>query len=190
MDILLIEDNDHRRVALLKGLVSRGHRVTPCSSPEEAKEMMRFLSPREAPADTVVIASELMAEGGAELQHELDERFIGIRWIALPADRNVTSLARELAFPGLDVLLIEADDYRREAMIAHMAERGDRVTACRCLEDAHDTLAGTRRAPHAIVSDVSFADGNGLSFYLAASRRFPEIRWIVTTAPQLLPVSA
>ena len=75
-------------------------------------------------------------------------------------------------------------------MIARMVERGDRVTACRCLEDAHDTLAGVHRAPHAIVSDVSLADGNGLSFYLAASRRFPEIRWIVTTAPKLLPVSA
>jgi DNA-binding NarL/FixJ family response regulator len=190
MDILLIEDNDHRRVALLKGLVSRGHRVTPCSSPEEAEEMLRFLSPREAPADAVVIARELMAEGGIELQHKLEERFIGIRWIALSSDRNVTSLAHELACSGLDVLLIEADDYRREAMIAHMAERGDRVTACRSLADAHDTLADAHRPPHAIVSDVSFADGNGLSFYLAASRRFPDIRWIVTTAPQLLPVSA
>jgi DNA-binding NarL/FixJ family response regulator len=190
MDILLIEDNDRRRVALLKGLSTRGHRVTPCSSAEEAEEMLRFLSPREAPADAVVIARELMAEGGVELQHELNERFIGIRWIALPADRNVTWLARELDCPGLDVLLIEADDHRREAMIAHMAERGDRVTACHSLEDARDTLAGAHRPPHAIVSDVSFADGNGLSFYLAASRRFPEIRWIVTTAPQLLPVSA
>jgi DNA-binding NarL/FixJ family response regulator len=190
MDILLIEDNDHRRVALLKGLVSRGHRVTPCSSAEEAEEMLRFLSPREAPADAVVIARELMAEGGIELQHKLEERFIGIRWIALPADRNVTWLARELACPGLDVLLIEADEHRRKAMIAHMAERGDRVTACHSVEDARDTLAGAHRAPHAIVSDVSLADGNGLSFYLAASRRFPDIRWIVTTAPQLLPVSA
>ena len=190
MDILLIEDNDHRRVALLKGLSSRGHRVTPCSSAEEAEEMLRFLAPREAPADAVVIARELMAEGGIELQDELNERFIGIRWITLPADRDVTWLARELACPGLDVLLIEADDHRREAMIAHMAERGDRVTACHSLEDARDTLAGARRPPHAIVSDISFADGNGLSFYLAASRRFPDIRWIVTTAPQLLPVSA
>ena len=190
MDILLIEDNDHRRVALLRGLVSRGHRVTPCSSPEEAEEMLRFLSPREAPADAVVIARDLMAEGGIELQHKLEERFIGIRWIALSSDRNVASLARELACSGLDVLLIEADDYRREAMLAHMAERGDRVTACRSLTDAHDTLAGAHRPPHAIVSDVNFADGNGLSFYLAASRRFPDIRWIVTTAPKLLPVSA
>jgi hypothetical protein len=137
-----------------------------------------------------VVAHELMAEGGAELQRELNDRFSGIRWIALPADCGAAWLAREIACPGLDVLLIEADDDRREAMIAHMAERGDRVTACRGLADARDTLAARHRAPHAIVADVSFADGNGLSFYLAASRRFPEIRWIVTTAPQFLPVSA
>jgi ActR/RegA family two-component response regulator len=190
MDILLIEDNDHRRVTLLRDLLGRGHRVTPCSSADEAHEILKFLSPREAPADAVVIARELMAQGGAELQLELNRRFIGIRWIMLPPGRGTAWVANELESPGLDILLIEADDERREAMIAHMTERGDRVTACRSLEDAHDTLAGTERAPHAIVADVHLSDGNGLSFYLAASRRFPEIRWIVTTAPQFLPVSA
>lgn len=190
MDILLIEDNDHRRVTLLKDLLGRGHRVTPCSSVDEAHEILKFLSPREAPADVVVIARELMADGGRALQRGLNRRFIGIRWILLPPDRGASWLADELESPALDILLIEADDERRRAMIAHMAERGDHVTACRSLEDAHDTLAGTQRAPHAIVSDVHFTDGNGLSFYLAASRRFPEIRWIVTTAPQFLPVPA
>jgi len=190
MDILLIEDNDHRRVTLLKDLLGRGHRVTPSSSIDEAEEILQFLSPHEAPADVVIVARALMAEGGAELQQELNERFIGIRWIAMPADRGAAWLADELEARALDILLIEADDERREAMIAHMAGRGDHVTACRCLEDARDTLAGTRRAPDAIVSDVDFADGSGLSFYLAASRRFPEIRWIMTTVPQLSPVTA
>ena len=190
MDILLIENNDHRRVTLVKGLLRRGHRVTPCSSVDEAHEILQCLLPCETPADVAVIAHELMAEGGAELQRELNDRFSGIRWIALPADCGAAWLAREIGCPGLDVLLIEADDDRREALIAHMAERGDRVTACRGLADARDTLAVRHRAPHAIVADVSFTDGNGLSFYLAASRRFPEIRWIVTTAPQFLPVPA
>jgi DNA-binding NarL/FixJ family response regulator len=190
MDILLIEDNDHRRVALLKDLLGRGHRVTPCSSVDEAHEILQFILPHETPAEVVVIARELMAEGGGDLQREINERFIGVRWISLPANRSGAWLAREIACPGLDILLIEADDYRRAMMIAHMAERGDRVVACRGLIDAQDTLAGRHRAPNAIVSDVSFADGNGLSFYLAASRRFPEIRWIVTTAPQFLPVPA
>jgi DNA-binding NarL/FixJ family response regulator len=190
MDILLVADNDHRRVTLTKGLLGLGHRVTPCSSTDEAREILHFLSPREMPADVVVVARELMNEGGAELRRTLNRRFSGIRWIALPADRGTAWLANELEDPGLEILLIEADDDRREAMILHMAQRGDHVTACCGLEDAHDTLAATPHAPHAIVSDVKFADGSGLSFYLAASRRFPKIRWIVTSAPQLLPVLA
>ncbi len=56
MDILLISYNDRRRVTLLKGLLGCGHRVTPCSSTEEAEDMLRFLSPREMPPDAVVIA--------------------------------------------------------------------------------------------------------------------------------------
>ena len=190
MDILLIEDNDHRRVTLTKDLLGRGHRVTPCSSTDEAQEILQFLLPFEAPADVVVIARELMAEGGVELRQVVNARFAGVRWITLPADIEAKWLARELESSSLDIMLIESDDARREAMIAHMAERGDRVSACRGLEDAREILAGIRRAPHAIVSDVNFADGSGLTFYLAASRRFPEIRWIVTTAPQFLPVPA
>ncbi len=190
MDILLIEDNDHRRVTLLKDLLGRGHRVTPCSSVDEAHEILQFLLPHEAPADVIVIARDLMAEGGLELQREINENFSGMRWISLPAERSAAWLAREITCPGLDILLIEADDYRRAMMIAHMAERGDRVIACRDLIDAQDSLTGRHRPTHAIVSDVGFADGNGLSFYLAASRRFPDIRWILTTAPQFLPVPA
>jgi len=90
-------------------------------------------------------------------------------------------------------LIIEPDDRRRSAMIARLTDRGDRITACRCVKDAMVVLAGIERpahTPHAIVSDVHLGDGDGLSFYLAASRRFPDIRWIVTTPPQLLPAVA
>jgi len=139
----------------------------------------------------VVIARELMAEGGVELQHELEERFIGIRWISLPADRDATSLARELACPGLDVLLIEADDHRRQAMIVHIGRarrsrdglplpRGRPRHSCRRASSAA-----------AIVSDVSFCRRQRPQLLPGGpNRRFPEIRWIVTTAPQLLPVPA
>jgi hypothetical protein len=37
---------------------------------------------------------------------------------------------------------------------------------------------------------MHLGDGDGLSFYLAASRRFPDIRWIVTVPPQRLPAIA
>ena len=108
-------------------------------------------------------------------------------------ERGGPWLADRLEHPidgGLDILLIEADDCRRAAMVAHMTGRGDHVTACLSVTDAQGALAATARAPDVIVSDVNLSDGNGLSFYLAASRRFPEIRWIITTEPNFLPVPA
>lgn len=192
MDILLIEDNDHRRITLLKDLLSRGHRVTPSSSIDEADEILQFLFPGEAPPDAVVIARDLMTEGGFEFCQSLNRRFAGTRCMVLPAERGGAWLADRLDHPadGLDVLLIEADDCRRAAMVAHLAGRGDHVTACLSMADAQGALAAIARAPDVIVSDVNLSDGNGLSFYLAASRRFPEIRWIMTTEPNFLPVPA
>jgi CheY-like chemotaxis protein len=193
MDILLVEDNDHRRITLLKGLLDRGHRVTPSSSIDEATEILQFLSPGDAPPDVVVIARDLMTEGGFEFCRDLDRRFASARCMVLPAGRGAAWLADRLEHPpdeGLDILLIEADDCRRASMVAHMTGRGDHVTACLSVADAQGALAATARAPDVIVSDVNLSDGNGLSFYLAASRRFPEIRWIITTEPNFLPVPA
>ena len=206
MDILLIEDNDYRRVTILKYLLRCGHRVTPCSSVSEAEEILQFVTADETPGDVVIAARELMSEGGANLRHALSKRAPGMRWILLPADRGVAWLADRLvhpeddevsagdkADPRLNILIIEPDDRRRSAMVSRLADRGDRITACRCVKDAMVVLAGIERpahTPHAIVSDVHLGDGDGLSFYLAASRRFPDIRWIVTTPPQLLPVVA
>ena len=102
-------------------------------------------------------------------------------------------LADGKADPRLNILIIEPDDARRSAMMARIANRGDRVTACRRVGDATTvltSLASAGQAPHAIVSDVHLGDGDGLSFYLAASRRFPDIRWIVTAPPQPLPAIA
>jgi DNA-binding NarL/FixJ family response regulator len=205
MDILLIEDNDYRRVTILKYLLRCGHRVTPCSSVSEAKEILQFVAAGETPGDVVIVAQELMDEGGAGLQYALRMHAPEIRWILLPANRGVAWLADRLAHPAdddgtdgkadprLNILIIEPDDMRRSAMMARISERGDRVTAFRRVGDAMTVLAGladAAQAPHAIVSDVHLGDGDGLSFYLAASRRFPDIRWIVTAPPQRLPVVA
>ena len=206
MDVLLIEDNDYRRVTILKYLLRRGYRVTPCSSVSEAEEILRFVSPSEIPADVVIAARELMGEGGDNLHRVLRGYVPEIRWILLPADRGVAWLADRLAHPEddevlahdytdprLNILIIEPDDRRRSAMIARLADRGDRITACRRVGDAMTVLAALTspdHAPDAIVSDVHLGDGDGLSFYLAASRRFPDVRWIVTTPPHLLPAVA
>jgi len=205
MDILLIEDNDYRRTTILKYLLRCGHRVTPCSSVSEAEEILQFVAPGDNPGDVVIVAEELMGEAGAGLQHALTLHTPKCRWILLPANRGVAWLAERLADPAndevtdgtadprLNILIIEPDDARRSAMMARIANRGDRVTACRRVGDAMTVLAGlasAAQAPHAIVSDVHLGDGDGLSFYLAASRRFPDIRWIVTAPPQRLPAIA
>ena len=127
MDILLVEDNDHRRITLLKGLLDRGHRVTPSSSIDEADEILQFLSPGEPPPDAVVIARDLMTEGGFEFCQSLNRRFAGTRCMVLPVERGCPWLADRLEHPtdgGLDVLLIEPDDCRRAAMVAHLTGRG------------------------------------------------------------------
>jgi DNA-binding NarL/FixJ family response regulator len=205
MDILLIEDNDYRRVTILKYLLRCGHRVTPCSSVSEAEEILQFVAAGEILGDVVIMAQELMAEGGAGLQRALAVHAPEIRWILLPANRGVAWLADRLAHPAdddvadgkadprLNILIIEPDDTRRSAMMTRIADRGDRVTACRRVGDAMTVLSGlasAAQAPHAIVSDVHLGDGDGLGFYLAASRRFPGIRWIVTAPPQRLPAIA
>jgi DNA-binding NarL/FixJ family response regulator len=205
MDILLIEDNDYRRVTILKYLLRCGHRVTPCSFVSEAEEILQFVAAGESPGDVVIVAQELIGEGGAGLQHALTVHAPEIRWILLPASRGVAWLADRLAHPAdddvadvkadprLNILIIEPDDARCSAMMARTADRGDRATACRRVGDAMTVLSGlasAAQAPHAIVSDMHLGDGDGLSFYLAASRRFPDIRWIVTAPPQRLPVVA
>ena len=184
MDILLIEDNDHRRVSLLRDLLSRGHRVTPCSSLEEAQEVLRFVFPSDPPLQALVVPRVLLEEDVTGLRQTLGKRFPGLRCILLEAHHRAGWLADRLerrVDEGLDVLLIEPDTERCAAMIAHMTDRGDRVTTCLSAKDAEQVLVTGTRPPDVIVSDVTLSDGNGLSFYLAASRRFPGIRWIVAT---------
>jgi ActR/RegA family two-component response regulator len=203
MDILLIEDNDYRRITILKYLLRCGHRVTPCSSVSEAEEILQFVSAGETPGDVVIVAYELMSDGGAGLRHGLRERAPEMRWILLPADRGVAWLADRLANPAdddvmadettdvrLNILIIEPDDRRRSAMVARVAEA---ATASQLAGSSgcQVVLAGITSPAHAARHRiVHLHDGDGLSFYLAASRRFPDIRWIVTPPPQLLPVVA
>ena len=61
---------------------------------------------------------------------------------------------------------------------------GDRVIACRSWSEANEALAiasSCEQVPHIIASPVILPEGDGISFYLAARRRFPNIRWNVTS---------
>src|SRR5260370_2992193 len=105
MDVLLIEDNDYRRVTILKYLLRCGHRVTVCSCVSEAEEILSFVSTGETAGDVVIVARELMSEGGASLHQALSEQAPEMRWILLPADRGVAWLADRIAHPAHDDVL-------------------------------------------------------------------------------------
>ena len=93
----------------------------------------------------------------------------------------------------LDVLLIEPDDRLRGAIAARLAARGERVGAYRTLGEASDALAVVTdrdAAPLVIISPVGFTEGDGISFYMSARRRFPDIRWLVSLAPSKHTASA
>lgn len=177
---LLIDDNDSRRVATLKTLLRRGHQVTMASSFAEAEEILQFVTARDIPPSRVVIADHMMEESGPAFRRGLTDRFGDLQWVALSADQHC----------GLDVLLIEEDDQLRAAITARLGNGHDRLTACRSLAEAGSVLEGladTSPGPHVIVCGVSLDVGNGISFYLAANRRFPDTRWIVTASRSSLP---
>jgi len=50
-------------------------------------------------------------------------------------------------------------------------------------------IADPAEAPHAILSFADPAAGDDVSFYLAATRRFPGVRWIVIAPPRPHPSS-
>lgn len=193
-DILLIEGNRHRRVEVARHLAGCGYRVTISSSIDEAQEILQFITHRDAAPRAVVIGEDLLGEGGCTFRDSLDARFPGICWIPLPCDRDLGWLADWLDRPAvrpagrrqsrLRILLVEADDTVRDAMAARLASHRHHVIACRSLNEANEALAiasSREQVPHVIASPVVLPDGDGISFYLAARRRFPDIRWNVTS---------
>jgi DNA-binding NarL/FixJ family response regulator len=202
MEILLIESDARRRVTVAKHLASNSHRVTIASSVGEAQEILRFLTTETATPRVVIIDEKLHRGEGSELRAELAVRFPHTNWIPLRADLELDWLARWLELlaerdskarrrkgaPPLEIVLIEANEVLRKIMSRHLALWGDRVTACSTVEEARKALsefAGRRTAPRAIVSQVAIGEGDGIGFFLAARRCFPDLRWIIIAPPQL-----
>jgi DNA-binding NarL/FixJ family response regulator len=214
MDVLIIEDDAGRRVSVADHLKKCRHRVSISSSIREAREMLEFVECKADGPDAVIISEGLLPRGGQAFREELAERFPAANWVPLPHDRSVVWLSDWLEkvsgmpsrhakhFPGfkvaaakgrtgqgpaprLDVLLIEADDRRRQVTSEFLSRHGDRVKACRSIAEATEALAAPAwrgKGPHAIVSRVGLSDGCGINFFLAAKKRFPRTRWIVSTA--------
>jgi CheY-like chemotaxis protein len=201
-DILLVEGNRYRRVEVARHLAGCGHRVTISSSIDEAQEILQFITHQAAAPQAVVIGEDLLEKGGCTFREILDARFPGTCWIPLPRDRDLGWLADWLDKPAvrptgrhqsrLCILLVEADDSVRDAVAVRLASHRYRVIACRSLNEANEALAiasSCEQVPHIIVSPVVLPDGDGISFYLAARRRFPNIRWNVTSPgrPSMTP---
>jgi DNA-binding NarL/FixJ family response regulator len=201
MDILLVEGDAARRVAIGRHLASCGHRVTISSTVDEAREILRFVRYKTEAPDAVIVAENLLRLGGAEFRAELGARFPATDWIPLPHDRDLDWLSDWLekvsvrpsrpASPRdmsrIDVLLIEPDDGLRRSISTRLTARGERVGVCRNLRQASDALAvitDRAAAPLVIISPVGFTEGDGISFYMSARRRFPDIRWLVSLPPQ------
>jgi DNA-binding NtrC family response regulator len=94
--ILLIDDDDARRVETLQYLVRCGYAVTASGSVSEAREIMRYVTSSAMAPQIVIMAEQLECEGGALLRRDLDERFAGIRWIHYPRDRDLCWLGEAL----------------------------------------------------------------------------------------------
>jgi DNA-binding NtrC family response regulator len=203
MNILLIEGDAGRRVMLARHLSQRGHCVTIASSIPEAREILQFIGRVTAAPQAVVAGEKLVRRGGAAFREELAACFPEASWIPLRSDLDgdwltfwLDKLADRRRKPArrgrrpLNIWLIEPDDVMREAMARHLTSCGDRVSACRSLEEARELLSKAtagRRAPHAIVAPVLVEGADAIGFYMAVRRRFAKARWIVTPAGQLEP---
>ena len=97
MDILLVEGNARRRVAIGQHLASCGHRVTISSTIGEAQELLHFVKYKVEAPNAVIVAENLLANGGTEFRAELGARFPATNWIPLPHDRDLEWLAAAIA---------------------------------------------------------------------------------------------
>jgi hypothetical protein len=105
MDILLIEADAHRRVALAYHLATARHCVTICSSVAEAREVLCFLNSEDGAPNAVVIGERLISADGDRFREEMADRFPDAFWIPLRAD---------LSLDWLDDWLTKRDTWRKE----------------------------------------------------------------------------
>lgn len=211
MEILLIEDDGSRRVALARHLCRSGHRVTLASSLDEARELMGFIRTRaECPA--AVLVGEALLGGAADSLHaDLTARFPALAWVPVRRDielawledwltRVATNVATNVAarvatppaprraprlqFPGrrrLDILLLEGDPVVRREAVQRLVAMGDRVAACASPAAVRRVLE--RGRPHdVLIAPVLVGGVETISLFLAAQKRLPALRWIVSPA--------
>lgn len=200
MDILLIEGVAQRRVAVAQFLLCATHRVTIASSIEEAREILQFVTKSEAP-DAVVIGDKLVSRDDTSFHEEIADRFPEAVWVPMPshlslpwlgewlqgAENRKVARRRQSVARGSSVLVVETDRAAREAAHARFASAGATVRICASFKGARETMAKwsvRKMRPDFIVSPIRGRDGDGISFFLDAKRRFPDARWIISNADE------
>jgi DNA-binding NtrC family response regulator len=199
MDILVIEGAAPRRVAVAQYLLRATHRVTISSSIEEAREILQFITKKTEAPDAVVVGERLASRDATGFREEIADRFPEAVWVPLPSDLSLQWLCnwlhravsrkaargRRSVSRGSSVLVVETDRVAREAAHARFASEGAMVRTCSSFKGARETMAKwsvRKMRPDFIVSPISGRDGDGITFFLDAKRRFPDARWIISDA--------
>jgi DNA-binding NtrC family response regulator len=94
--ILLVEDDSALRVEILDYLLRRQHRVTACSTIEEAREFLARVSEDAVPLNTVVSDIRLPDGDGVSLYAENAPRLPGVKWILMSGNHDLVRLGNEL----------------------------------------------------------------------------------------------
>jgi len=200
MDILVIEGVAQRRVAAAQFLLRAAHRVTIASSIEEAREILQFVTKPDAP-DAVVIGDTPASRDDTCFHEEIADRFPEAVWVPLPshlslpwlgewlqaAESRKAARRRRSVARGASVLVVETDRAAREAAHVRFASEGATVRTCASFKGARETMAKwsvRKMRPDFIVSPIQGRDGDGISFFLDAKRRFPDARWIISNADE------
>jgi len=199
MDILVIEGAASRRVDVARYLLRATHRVTISSSIEEAREILQFITKKTEAPDAVVIGDRLASRDDTSFREEIADRSPEAVWVPLPSDLSLQWLGdwlqgianrmaargRRSVARGSSVLVVETDRATREAAHARFASEEATVRTCSSFKGARETMAKwsvRKMRPDFIVSPISGRDGDGISFFLDAKRRFPDARWIISNA--------
>jgi DNA-binding NarL/FixJ family response regulator len=197
MDILVIEGTATRRVSVAQYLLRATHRVTISSSIEEAREILQFITMKTESPGAVVIGEGLESRDATSFREEIVDRFPEAAWVPLPSDRSLQWLGdwlqgtakrtaargRRSVARGSSVLVVETNRAAREAAHARFASEGAMVRTCASFKGARETMAKwsvRKMRPDFIVSPILGRDGDGISFFLDAKRRFPDARWIIS----------
>ncbi|MBI2716926.1 MAG: hypothetical protein HYX37_21135 [Rhizobiales bacterium] len=201
MDILVIEGTALRRVAVAQYLLRAAHRVTISSSIKEAREILQFITKKSEAPDAVVIGDSLVSRDATNFREEIADRFPEAAWVPLPSDRSLQWLGdwlqstadrmaarrRRSVARGSSVLVVETSRVAREAAHSRFASEGAMVRTCSSFKGARETMAKwsvRKMRPDFIVSPIQGRDGDGISFFLDAKRRFPDARWIISDADE------